>query len=152
MTENEICYSRLRLSDLDEIMAVEQRCYPFPWSRDIMENCLQQSGYYHIAIKQNNRIIGYIFMSYGAEEAHVLNLCVLPDYRGKRYGMSLLQYAIDDIRQYNVKNIYLEVRSSNVVAIALYFDMGFNEIGIRKGYYPAKVGREDAIVMAKTLF
>ena len=81
----------------------------------------------------------------------MLNICVAPAYQSRGYGRVILQRLIDEATRFKADSMFLEVRPSNPKAISLYHSMGFNEIGNRKGYYPAKQGREDAIVMARVL-
>ncbi len=95
--------------------------------------------------------IGYGILSVAAGEAHVLNVCVAPEHQGRGLGRRLLGRLLDLARWHRVERVFLEVRPSNPVAIGLYERAGFNEIGRRPNYYPAKGGREDAIVMAMEL-
>ena len=90
-------------------------------------------------------------MSDGAGEAHILNVCVHPNWRGKGYGRMMMNHLLDQAKLRNVSTVFLEVRVTNSPAIQLYGSMGFNEVGRRHGYYPAVNGREDAIVMALAL-
>ena len=85
------------------------------------------------------------------DEATLFNIAVHPDYQRKGLGRELLQYLIDELLQRDVMTLWLEVRASNKGAIALYESFDFNEVTIRRGYYPGVNGREDAIVMALTL-
>ena len=96
-------------------------------------------------------IAGYFLMSLAAGEAHVLNICVAPEQQGHGHGRRLLRALIQLARTRGAQRIFLEVRPSNRRAIALYDMEGFNEIGRRPRYYPARDGREDAIVMAMEL-
>ena len=93
-------------------------------------------------------MVGYGILTIGAGESHVLNVCVSPQYQGKGYGRVIFNQLIAEARRFKVETMFLEVRPSNPKAIRLYRSMGFNEIGTRRGYYPAKNGREDAVVMA----
>ena len=97
-------------------------------------------------------MIGYGMLSLAADEAHVLNVCAAPEEQGRGHGRHLLRTLLQQARTRGAQRVFLEVRPSNTGAIALYHAEGFNEIGRRPRYYPAKVGREDAIVMAKELF
>jgi ribosomal-protein-alanine N-acetyltransferase len=99
----------------------------------------------------DNELAGYCIMSVGAAEAHVLNLCIADDFRRQGLGERLLTHMLEIARQKNVGAVFLEVRPSNQPAISLYEKVGFNQIGTRHDYYPAKVGREDAIILAKSL-
>ena len=141
----------MRDSDLDRILAIEQRAYPFPWTLGIFRDCLR-AGYGCWVLEQVDRIIGYGILSVAAGEAHVLNVCVEPEAQGEGHGRRLVKRLLDLARWHQAERVYLEVRPSNPRAIALYHDIGFNEIGRRPNYYPAAHGREDAIVMAIELF
>jgi ribosomal-protein-alanine N-acetyltransferase len=146
-------FRRLRLmrsDDLSAIMEIENRVYPFPWTLQIFQDCLQ-AGYQLWVLEQDDRIIGYGVMSIGADEAHLLNICIHPDYRGQGYGRFLLEELLQFAKQQWVTIIFLEVRSSNQIAMNLYFQVGFNQVGIRKRYYPALQGREDAFIFALDL-
>ena len=96
-------------------------------------------------------LIAYGIMSTGAGEAHVLNLCVAEPYRGKGIGGQVLEHLLEFAASLQVVEVFLEVRTSNVAAIRLYQSMGFTQIGVRRGYYQAAVGREDAIVLRRLL-
>jgi ribosomal-protein-alanine N-acetyltransferase len=96
--------------------------------------------------------VGYGISTIGAGESHVLNLCVSPNWQGRGYGRVILQKLIDEATRFKADSLFLEVRPSNPNAIKLYRSLGFNEIGMRKDYYPASNnGREDALVMARVL-
>ena len=141
----------MREDDLDAIMAIERRAYPFPWMHGIFRDCLR-GGYPAWVLQLDGAIIGYGVLSIAAGEAHVLNLCIDPDLQGTGHGRRLLRSLLKLAHGHGAERVFLEVRPSNPNAIALYHDEGFNEIGRRPRYYPAKQGREDAIVMAIELF
>jgi len=90
-------------------------------------------------------------LSVAAGEAHLLNVCVAPRLQGEGHGRRLMKRLIDLARWHQAQRIFLEVRPSNPRAIRLYHDLGFNEIGRRPNYYPARQGREDALVLALEL-
>ena len=137
----------MRDGDLDRVVEIEQRAYPFPWTPGIFRDCLR-AGYGCWVLERVDRIIGYGILSVAAGEAHVLNVCVAPEAQGEGHGRRLVKRLLDLARWHQAERVYLEVRPSNPRAIALYHDIGFNEIGRRPNYYPASNGREDAIVMA----
>lgn len=137
----------MREDDLDAVMAIEQRAYPFPWTHGIFRDCLR-AGYPAWVMHGADDIVGYGVISIAAEEAHVLNVCVDPHWQGRGMGRRLLRALVRLARGHGAQRMYLEVRPSNPGAMALYHDEGFNEIGRRPRYYPASQGREDAIVMA----
>jgi ribosomal-protein-alanine N-acetyltransferase len=137
----------MRESDLDRVVEIERESYPFPWTSGIFRDCLR-AGYGCWVLERPDRIIGYAVLSVAAGEAHVLNICVEPAEQSAGHGRRLLKRLLDLARWHRAERVYLEVRPSNPRAIALYHDLGFNEIGRRPNYYPAANGREDAIVMA----
>lgn len=137
----------MRESDLDAVMAVEQRAYPFPWSRGIFRDCLA-AGYPAWVLHERGLLIGYAVVSMAAGEAHILNICIAPERQGRGLGRYLLRALLKQARDNRVERVFLEVRPSNPTAQKLYESEGFNEIGRRPRYYPAHDGREDAIVMA----
>lgn len=137
----------MREDDLDAVMAIEIRAYPFPWTLGILRDCLR-AGHPAWVLLRDGQVIGYFLMSLAAGEGHVLNVCIAPEQQGQGYGRKLLRAILQLARGHAAERVFLEVRPSNTGAIALYFDMGFNEIGRRPRYYPARDGREDALVMA----
>jgi ribosomal-protein-alanine N-acetyltransferase len=141
----------MRDSDLDAVMAIEQRAYPFPWTRGIFRDCLK-AGYPAWVLTEHQLVIGYGILSVAADEAHILNVCVSPERQGRGHGRYLLRALVNSARDQRASRVFLEVRPSNLGAICLYHSEGFNEIGRRPRYYPARDGREDALVMAIELF
>ncbi|MCG8428696.1 MAG: ribosomal protein S18-alanine N-acetyltransferase [Chromatiales bacterium] len=133
--------------DLDAVMAVESRAYPFPWTKGIFSDCLRV-GYQSWVYTLDTQVIGFCVMSIAAGEAHILNICIAPEHQGKGLGRRLLNRMLGLAGKQSVDTVLLEVRASNQAAIQLYQSCGFNEVGVRRGYYPAGNGREDAIVLA----
>lgn len=136
--------------DLPVVSDIERRAYDFPWSHGVFRDCLL-AGYTCIVLERENRVVGYAILSVAAGEAHVLNLCVDPDYRSLGYGDRLLDEVLLRARLASVKEVFLEVRPSNVNALALYRKKGFRQIASRRAYYQAKDGREDAAVLSLIL-
>lgn len=141
---------RMREEDVDEVIAVEYRAYPFPWTPGIFRDCLR-AGYPAWVMHAGGDIFGYGVLSVAAGEAHLLNICVDPRRQGRGHGRWLLRALLAIARAEGAERVFLEVRPSNPHAVALYHDEGFNEIGRRPRYYPDHGGREDAIVMALEL-
>ena len=137
----------LRESDLAEVMAIEVRGYPFPWTRGIFIDCLR-AGYPGLAMERDGQLVGYGVLSIAADEAHVLNICIDPLAQSRGLGRQLLRALVQLAADRGAQRVFLEVRPSNTPALALYHSEGFNEIGRRPRYYPAAQGREDAVVMA----
>jgi len=136
--------------DLADVLAIENLNYPFPWTEDVFTDCFR-AGYGCWVCEEMGHILAYGLVSIAVGEAHILNISVEPGQQGQGIGRRMLQHLIGTARG-RAETVFLEVRPSNAVAIALYEDMGFNEIGLRKDYYPADHGREDAIMFALQLF
>lgn len=139
------------LRDVDQVFAIEQDAYPFPWSKSLFEQAVTTNKYACV-FEVNDKIIGYAVLSFVVGEVELLNICISPSQQGKGYANQLLTHLIDFSEQRKNHEMFLEVRVSNASAIHLYEKLGFNEIGRRKNYYPGKQGREDAILMALPLF
>ncbi|HEY8586490.1 MAG TPA: ribosomal protein S18-alanine N-acetyltransferase [Rhodanobacter sp.] len=137
----------MRTDDLPTVSELENASYEFPWSAGIFSDCLK-TGHPCWVLWVDEVIAGYGILSVGAGEAHVLNICIGPDWRRRGLGRHLLGRLLDIARWHGAERVFLEVRPSNPVAKALYESVGFHEIGRRPRYYPARHGREDAIVMA----
>jgi len=134
-------------ADLDEVMDIEARAYAFPWSRDIFRDCVR-IGYHCRVLLEDQRVNGYGIMSVAAEEGHILNLCIRPTRQGQGLARLLLDALMATARDNGARTLFLEVRPSNEPARRLYARAGFCELGVRRGYYPASQGREDALIMA----
>jgi len=138
----------MRPSDLDAVALIESRTYQFPWGRNIFSDCLM-AGYLCVVLDSGDQLLGYGIVSAAAAEAHILNLCVDVDAHRCGYGQQLLDYIVDSALETRTRRLFLEVRPSNDAAIALYTNSGFRKLGIRKGYYKAAEGREDALVLVR---
>lgn len=138
-------------SDLDAVMAIEVQAYPYPWTRGIFSDCLSHN--YHCLVYEDDAgdVIAYAVISVAVEEMHLLNLTVNPARQGEGLGKRLLQTLEMIGKGLSAKTSFLEVRPSNGVALKLYLNHGYNEVGLRKNYYPADKGREHAVIMAKML-
>ncbi len=136
--------------DLNAVLAIEEASYEFPWTRGIFYDCLHV-GYNCWVYEENGRVLAYGVMSIGGGEAHVLTVVVQKESRGRDLGRQMMKHLLLTARKHKVETVLLEVRPSNTVAVNLYESLGFSEIGIRKGYYPDKKGREDALVMGLDL-
>ena len=136
--------------DLDAIMAIEPHIYSHPWSRGNFSDSLA-SGYSAWVLLDGAKIIGYALMMMVLDEAHLLNLSIAKAYQKQGLGRLLLEHMINIAKKHRSANMFLEVRPSNISAIALYENIGFNEMAIRRGYYPAHNGREDAVLMGLAL-
>ena len=142
---------RMTVEDLPSVLAIESQNYNYPWSEGVFKDCFK-AGYNCWVCEELDRVLGYSIVSIAVGEAHILNISVDPSEQGQGIGRKMLENLIEVSRKKKAETIFLEVRPSNTGAIALYQKMGFNEIGIRKGYYPAENGREDALMLALQLF
>ena len=140
----------LSMVDLDTVMDIESHAYDFPWTQGIFRDCLRV-GYCCWCYENDGLIQGYGVMSVAAGESHILNLSVRPESQRQGIGSKLMKHFLQLARRHDVDIVMLEVRPSNVSAISLYEKMGFNEIGVRRNYYPADAGREDALLLALSL-
>jgi [ribosomal protein S18]-alanine N-acetyltransferase len=140
-----ITHRRMAEHDLHAVVELESAAYMFPWSAGIFRDCLRV-GYTCRVLEAPDGLAGYGIMSMGAGEAHILNLCVRADLRGQGTGCRLLGWLLDEARGAGHGWAFLEVRPSNRPAILLYESLGFAPVGLRRGYYQAVGGREDAIV------
>jgi ribosomal-protein-alanine N-acetyltransferase len=136
--------------DVPAVVAIERAAYQFPWSEGIFRDCLRV-GYVCRVVDVDGEMAGYGIMSVGAGEAHILNVCIRDEYRGRGFARKILVYLLDRARTSGMFEAFLEVRPSNTAAARLYHSMGFEQVGVRRGYYQAAVGREDAAVLRRTL-
>ena len=142
---------RMQLADLPDVLRNERLGYMHPWTEGIFRDCLR-NGQECWLLMSSSRNVGHGILSVAAGESHLLNVCVHPDFQGHGFGRILVEHVLARARAGEASTIFLEVRPSNVAACELYDKLGFNEVGIRENYYPSKVGREDALVLAKELF
>ena len=140
----------MSLADVAAVASVERASYAFPWSEGVFRDCVRV-GYFCRVIETAGEVAGYGIMSCGAGEAHILNICVRHDLRSGGVGRRLMLFLLDRARELHMQDVFLEVRPSNAVAIRLYETLGFARVGLRKGYYQAPGGREDALVYKKML-
>jgi ribosomal-protein-alanine N-acetyltransferase len=137
-------------ADVSPVVAIERASYRFPWSEGIFRDCLRV-GYVCRVASQLDALVGYGILSTGAGEAHILNLCVCAELRCRGIGSLVLEDLLQRAAAAAVDTAYLEVRPSNTAAIRLYQSFEFEHIGMRRGYYQAPDGREDAAVFKLAL-
>lgn len=131
-------------TDLDTVLSIEEISYANPWTRGIFADCLRV-GYPSWVLLNNESVVGYVLFSVGADEAHLLNICITPAMRQQGMAKKLLNDIFVLLKEKGVNFLFLEVRGSNSNAIKMYETMGFNKIGIRENYYKTLDGREDAV-------
>ncbi|AOM41276.1 ribosomal protein S18-alanine N-acetyltransferase [Xenorhabdus hominickii] len=143
--------SLLTPADLSIALQIEQASHMFPWSEKTFYSN-QGERYLNYKITLNDQIIGFAITQYVMDEATLFNIAIHPDHQSRGYGRALLDHLINILPEKQINTLWLEVRRSNQSAIRLYEDLGFNEVFIRKNYYPTTTGKEDAIIMALPLF
>lgn len=137
---------KMEHADLPSVLEIESQNYEFPWPEGIFKDCFRTMTYTNWVLEApNDVIVGYCIIAVAACEAHIMNISVSPHHQRMGAGRKMLEHMIEYARP-RAEKIFLEVRPSNPGAIDLYRKIGFREIGIRKAYYPAKDGREDAIM------
>lgn len=141
----------MTIDDLDAVTALEASSYEFPWTRAIFADCLRVGYRCEILANRAGTLVGYCILSMALDEAHILNLCVDTGHRGRGLGGRLLDHLLATAAKAGARRIYLEVRPSNQAALALYARRGFEKLGLRRDYYRARQGREDAVILAKPL-
>lgn len=141
----------LRVKDFPRVLEIERAGYPYPWTEGIFQDCLRAGYHVSVLTDQNGTIHGYYVIAVAVGEAHLLNLCVAPDCQREGHGQYLLDALCAQARDAGADTLFLEVRPSNLAARHLYERANFEQIGRRRGYYPAAEGREDALVLAKRL-
>ena len=137
---------RLAADDIEQIIKIEQVAYPYPWTRAIFEDCMR-AGYACFGLQLGKDLVGYTIFNWAAGEAHLLNICIHPDWQKQGFGSLLLEYTISHVTRRQNDTLFLEVRESNPQAVTLYGKKGFVTVGRRPGYYRGDKGREDATVM-----
>lgn len=131
---------------LDAMFRIEQQVSPFPWTRrELADSLAAHSGF---VLRRQRKVMGFVFFSRVLDEADLLNIAIHPSFQGEGHGARLLGHCFERLKG-SVAKMFLEVRASNVAAISLYLSNGFVETGVRRAYYWAEHGREDALVMCR---
>lgn len=136
----------MTINDLDDVYKLELESYTFPWTKEILRDCILYN-YDSFSVFFNTKLIGYIIAKITYPETHILNLTVNESFRRKGIGKSLINIVIKDAKLRKSEDIILEVRANNLEAQSLYHKLNFKHIGIRHSYYESNNGREDAFVL-----
>ena len=137
---------------LDAVMAIEAAAYAFPWSRGNFVDSLAAGHPACVLLGVDEAMLGYFVAMRGVDEMHLLNITIAPAVQSRGHARFLIDALIALCRSSGAQELWLEVRASNVRARAIYERLGFAQVGVRKGYYPAPFGRrEDAVVMSVKL-
>ena len=135
-------------ADVDAVLAIEQAVQRFPWTRGNFTDALDSGYLCRVDETEEGGIRGYAILMPVVDEAELLTIGVAQAEQRKGLGRAILAEMLNMARARNMKRVFLEVRSSNVAAIALYRSAGFSQVGLRRGYYQNADGSEDALVMA----
>jgi ribosomal-protein-alanine N-acetyltransferase len=137
---------------LDAVLAIEVAAYSFPWSRGNFIDSIAAGYPARVLVDARGAMLGYFIAMGGVDEMHLLNITVAPAVQGRGHGRHMIAALIALCRAHAAQQLWLEVRESNARARSIYARLGFVQQGIRKGYYPAPLGRrEDAVVMSLRL-
>jgi ribosomal-protein-alanine N-acetyltransferase len=140
----------MREADLAHVLAIESAIYTHPWTLGNFADSLR-AGYDCFTWRVNGELVGYFILMAAAGEAHLLNLSIASNHQRRGHGSALLHEAAALARRGGAKNMFLEVRPSKRAAQDLYSRFGFRKIAVRRDYYPAHFGREDALVFSLVL-
>jgi ribosomal-protein-alanine N-acetyltransferase len=143
-------YRRMAVHDLDTVMAIEERIYSHPWTRGNFTDSIN-AGHHCWVAELRGTTVGYSVAAVAVGEAHLLNLSIAAGWQRRGLGAELLRFMLKLVHDYGAQRVFLEVRPSNAAARALYAGAGFAEIGVRRAYYPADQGREDALVLERAI-
>lgn len=133
----------------DAVMAIESAAYAFPWTRGNFIDSLAAGYPARVLQGGGGELLGYFVAMGGVDEMHLLNITVAPAVQGRGHARVLIDALVAMSRSQHARELWLEVRASNAKARAMYAHLGFTQVGLRKGYYPAPfTRREDAVVMS----
>lgn len=137
----------MRLSDLPAVMEVGGRSLPRPWSEAVWSEEFYSPFGLYLILEEGGALSGFIGLKLISGEAHVMTVAVCPERRRQGLARTLIKAALSEPTAAGVCHVYLEVRPSNLAARTLYASLGFDETGVRRGYY----GDEDALLMTLDL-
>ena len=140
---------RMEEKDLDAVAGIEAESFSMPWSREAFEDTLVMEHYRYFVAEENESILGYCGFLFAADEGEIPNVCVAAAARRRGIGKLLMNALCKEAKNCGVTSLFLEVRLSNVAARGLYRLCGFEEIGIRKGFY--ELPKEDAVLMQRRI-
>jgi [ribosomal protein S18]-alanine N-acetyltransferase len=149
-TEVPLQFLPLREIDIARVTAIETDVYAFPWSPGNFSDSLA-SGYVCWGCWAQSELIGYAIVMTALDEAHLLNFAISEKWQKRGLGARFLTFVISAARDMRCEMIFLEVRPSNSVGRHLYERFGFKQLGLRRDYYPAVIGREDALFLGLNL-
>ena len=137
----------MTVDDISQVAEIERQIFSIPWSEKAFRDSMESDNTIYIVAKENNNVAGYAGMYLSFEEGNITNVAVNPLSRRKRIGEKIVRDILNRAYEKGVRDVFLEVRETNSVAIALYEKIGFKEEGIRKNSYDKP--RENALIMWK---
>ncbi|MBY0124428.1 ribosomal protein S18-alanine N-acetyltransferase [Bacillus sp. S/N-304-OC-R1] len=143
---NSYTFRLLKEHDVAEVLQIERASFTLPWTEDAFKNEFSQNKFaVYIGLEDDGTLIGYCGVWIIVDEAHITNVAVLPEYRGRKLGEALMKKIMETAVEMGAKTMTLEVRVTNHIAQSLYRKLGFQDGAIRKNYYSDN--QEDALVM-----
>lgn len=140
----------LNIDQLDKVLEIENLCFAAPWSKEsFVYDLTENDKAIYVSAMINSRLVGYCGLWIICDEAHIMNIAVHPEYRRIGIGSRIIQKIINIAFEKKLKSMTLEVNINNCAAINMYKRFGFEQSGIRKGYYEET--NEDAIIMWKII-
>lgn len=150
--QDQTIISEMCLEDLEKVIRIEHEIFIFPWTLGNFQDSVKAGYHCRVLVrKENNLLMGYGVLMMGVDEAHLLTLGIGSTWQKLGCGAHMLHYFIDLAGNQGARSVLLDVRVSNTNAVKLYQRLGFEQIAVRKGYYPAMCGKEDALVMRRAL-
>lgn len=137
----------MTVDDISQVAEIERQIFSIPWSEKAFRNSMESDNTIYIVAKENDNVAGYAGMYLSFEEGNITNVAVNPLSRRKGIGEKIVRDILNRAYEKGVRDVFLEVRETNSVAIALYEKIGFKEEGIRKNFYDKP--RENALIMWK---
>ena len=147
---DDLIFSPLLPSHIDQMVMIEQECFSVPWSREaLMEELDNPCAHYVVCNDKEGNVVGYIGSRIVLDEADITNVAVRPQYRRRGIGLKLVTIMLGLMKHMGVASVLLEVRESNLPAQNCYAQAGFTVVGRRKNYY--ELPKEDALLMGREL-
>ncbi|ALS75056.1 ribosomal-protein-alanine acetyltransferase [Planococcus rifietoensis] len=141
-----VTFRKMTIHDVNEVYEIEKQSFTLAWTKEAFEQEMLKNEFaYYVLAETQEGVVGYCGMWLVMDEAHITNIAISPKERGKKFGEALMKEAIETAKAQGAKLMTLEARVSNIAALNLYRKLGFQNGGIRKGYYTDN--QEDAIVM-----
>ena len=144
MKEN-VLIRPMQITDVPCVSQLESALFSYPWGQAAFYDCLS-SPFYAWVMTSDDLILGYAIVMLAADESQLLSIGIAESLQGQGWGHYLLKAIVALVQAKGIEKMFLEVRVSNISAIRLYERFGFEYVGIRRAYYPAEQGREDARV------